>query len=221
MSESMAFIGGVAVAGLAALLLLKGAGGNAIQNFSASSPQAQAPVVAPPAIPPAAQYNTYVPQNPSSSPGNFVNEQLRSDMDRMKLQIESMQRENDRLKSSNDQLQTQINHQYQTQLKAFNPHNLQNAPQQAALAPAADNDWWSSGVLWGAVGGMALTIGGGVVVAGVSALFSQKPRASRTVQVIHPYSSPNPTLTPVRRAEFLPPRQEQRRTEVPEYEDMY
>lgn len=219
MSESMAFIGGVAVAGLAALLLLKGAGGNPMQNFP-GSPQAQAPVVAPPVIPPAAQYN-YVPQNPSSSPGNFANEQLRSDMDRIKLQMESMQRENDRLKNSNEQLQTQINQQYQTQLKAFNPHNLQNTPQQAVLPPAVNNDWWSSGVLWGAVGGMALTIGGGVVVAGISALFSQKPRASRTVQVIHPYNSPNPTLTPVRRAEFLPPRQEQRRTEVPEYDDMY
>ncbi len=219
MSESMAFIGGVAVAGLAALLLLKGAGGNMSQGFSASSQTPQQPVVAPPVVPPATQYS-YLPQNPPSSPGNFANEQLRSDMDRIKLQMENMQRENDRLRNRNEQLQTQINHNYQAQL--LSPQKIQNTPQQAvALPPAVENHWWSSGILWGAVGGMALTVGGGVVVAGVSALFSQKPRSNRTVQVIHPYSSPNPTLTPIRRAEFLPPRTEQRRTEVPEYEDMY
>lgn len=218
MSESMAFIGGVAVAGLAALLLLKGAGANPAQNFSVS-PQAQQPVVAPPAIPPAAQYS-YAPQNPPTSPASLASDQLRSDMDRMKLQMENMQRENDRLKNQNEQLQTQMHSSYQAQIKALNPQTLQNTPQQAVVPPAADNDWWSSGVLWGAVGGMALTVGGGVVVAGVSALFSQKPRSTRTVQVIHPYNS-NPTLAPVRRAEFLPPRAEQRRTEIPEYEDTY
>lgn len=220
MSESMAFIGGVAVAGLAALLLLKGAGGNLAQNFSAASPQAQQPVVAPPVVPAAPQY-PYPPQNPSSSPGHFVNEQLRTDMDRIKLQMDNMQRENDQLKNRNEQLQTQINHQYQAQLKVLSPQNIQNTPQQAMLPPAVDNHWLSSGILWGAVGGMALTVGGGVVVAGVSALFSQKPRSSRTVQVIHPYNSSNPSLAPIRRAEFLPPRPESRRTEVPEYEDMY
>lgn len=220
MSESMAFIGGVAVAGLAALLLLKGAGGNAAQNFSISSQQPQQPVVAPPAIPPANQYS-YAPQNPPSSPGNLVNEQLRSDMDRVKLQMENMQRENDRLRNRNEQLQTQISQQYQAQLQVLNPQTIQHTPQQVASPLAVENQWWSSGILWGAVGGMALTVGGGVVVAGVSALFSQKPRSARTVQVIHPYNSPNPTLTPVRRAEFLPPRPEQRRAEATEYEDIY
>ena len=219
MSESMAFIGGVAVAGLAALLLLKGAGGNPVQNFSSASPQAQQPVVAPPAIPPAMQYS-YPPQYPPSSSGSFANEQMRSDMERMKLQMENMQREKDQLRNRNEQLQTQIHSNYQAQLKNLNPQNIQNTPQQAVLPPATENPWWSSGILW-AVGGMALTVGGGVVVAGVSALFSQKPRSTRTVQVIHPYNSPNPTLAPVRRAEFLPPRPEQRRAEVPEYDDMY
>ena len=46
MSESMAFIGGVAVAGLAALLLLKGSGNSLPANYNA--PQVQSPVVAQP-----------------------------------------------------------------------------------------------------------------------------------------------------------------------------
>ncbi|MEO1561514.1 MAG: heterocyst differentiation related protein, partial [Cyanobacteria bacterium J06632_19] len=46
MSESMAFIGGVAVAGLAALLLLKGSGNSLTPNFN--TPQVQSPVVAQP-----------------------------------------------------------------------------------------------------------------------------------------------------------------------------
>ena len=129
MSESMAFIGGVAVAGLAALLLLKGAGGNPMQNFPVS-PQVQQPVVAPPVVPPAAQYS-YVPQQPPSSPTILASEQLRSDMERMKLQMDNMQRENDQLKNRNEQLQTQIHSNYQAQLQALNPQNLQNTPQQA------------------------------------------------------------------------------------------
>jgi hypothetical protein len=68
---------------------------------------------------------------------------------------------------------------------------------------------------------MALTVGGGIVVAGVSALFSQKQRPTRTVQVIHPYNGSGNTISPpVRRAEFLPPRSE-RRMEAPEYDDTY
>ena len=212
MSESMAFIGGVAVAGLAALLLLKGSGNSVQPNFNVT-PQVQAPVVAPPMM---TQPGTYpgLPAFPNQLPPNSDNKELRTQLERQKNQLDALQRENDQLKNQNQQFHSQINAFYQSQLNQQN----QNSAQQAALQ--SQEPWWSSGILW-AVGGMALTVGGGIVVAGVSALFSQKQRPTRTVQVIHPYNGSGNTISPtVRRAEFLPPRSE-RRVEAPEYDDTY
>ncbi len=213
MSESMAFIGGVAVAGLAALLLLKGSGNSVQPNFSVT-PQVQAPVVAPPMM---TQPGTYpgVPVYPNQLPPSSDTSELRTQLERQKNKLDFLQRENDQLKNQNQQFQSQIQTYYQSQLNA---QQNQNSLQQAALQ--SQEPWWSSRIFW-AVGGMALTVGGGIVVAGVSALFSQKQHPTRTVQVIHPYnSSGNRISTPVRRAEFLPPRSE-RRVETPEYDDTY
>ena len=215
MSESMAFIGGVAVAGLAALLLLKGSGNSLPANFNAPAP-VQAPVVAQPFM---AQPGAYpgVPAYPNQLPPNPNSMELRSQLERQKTQLDVLQRENDQLKNQNQQFQSQVQGYYQSQLSA--QQNQQTAQQAAALQQSQE-PWWSSRILW-AVGGMALTVGGGIVVAGVSALFSQKQRPTRTVQVIHPYNgSGNAISTPVRRAEFLPPRSE-RRMEAPEYDDTY
>lgn len=212
MSESMAFIGGVAVAGLAALLLLKGSG-NSVPNFS-GTPQVQAPIVAPPYM---AQPGTYpgLPVYPNQLPPGSDTLELRSQLERQKNQLDMLQRENDQLKNQTQQFQSQIQTYYQSQLNA---QQNQNSVQQPALQ--SQEAWWSSNILW-AVGGMALTVGGGIVVAGVSALFSPKHRPTRTVQVIHPYNGSGHTISPpVRRAEFLPPRSE-RRIETPEYDDTY
>ncbi len=214
MSESMAFIGGVAVAGLAALLLLKGSGNSLPANFNAT-PQVQPPVVAQPYM---AQPGTYpgVPAYPNQFPPSPDTSELRTQLERQKTQLDVLQRENDQLKNQNQQFQSQVQSYYhQSQLSA---QQNQSSTQQA-LAQSQE-PWWSSGILW-AVGGMALTVGGGIVVAGVSALFSQKQRPTRTVQVIHPYNGSSSTISPpVRRAEFLPPRSE-RRMEAPEYDDTY
>ncbi len=212
MSESMAFIGGVAVAGLAALLLLKGSGNSIPSNFV--TPQVQAP---PPHI--MTQPGTYpgVPAYPNQLPPAPETSELRTQLERQKNQLDFLQRENDQLKNQNQQFQSQIQTFYQSQLNAQQHQN--SAAQQAALQQSQES-WWSSPILW-AVGGMALTVGGGIVVAGVSALFSQKQRPTRTVQVIHPYNSLGQTISPtVRRAEFLPPRSE-RHMEAPEYDDTY
>lgn len=213
MSESMAFIGGVAVAGLAALLLLKGSGNSLPATFNA--PQVQSPVVAQPYM---AQPGAYpgVPTYPNQFPPNPDSIELRTQLERQKSQLDVLQRENDQLKNQNQQFQSQVQTYYQSQLSA---QQNQSSAQQAALQQPQE-PWWSSGILW-AVGGMALTVGGGIVVAGVSALFSQKQRPTRTVQVIHPYNGSSNTISPpVRRAEFLPPRSE-RRMEAPEYDDTY
>lgn len=214
MSESMAFIGGVAVAGLAALLLLKGTGNSAQPNFG-GTPQMQAPVVGQPMIQPQPIPYPGQPYANFQPPGS-QNPELQAQIERQKSQLEFLQRENDQLRNQSQQLQTDMQSYYKTQLSA---QQSNSTAQQEALGQS-QTTWWSSGIIW-AVGGMALTVGGGIVVAGVSALFVQKPRQSRTVQVIHPYNGSSQSLSPVRRAEFLPPRSETRRVEAPEYDDTY
>lgn len=218
MSESMAFIGGVAVAGLAALLLLKGANNPSPQGFNFTAPQIQSPVVTQPFANQPVPYGMGQPL-PNIAPTAVGGDQLRVDNERMKMQLEALQREGDRLKAENQQLQFQ--------LQAFNNQQQLNAiqnqnSQQAAAQLQQPQPWWSSGIVWG-VGGIALTVSGGIVAAGVSALFSQKSsRPVRTVQVIHPYNGANSSIAPTtRRTEFLPPRNQVRRIESPEYDDTY
>lgn len=214
MSESMAFIGGVAVAGLAALVLLKGAGGSSLQpNYTVTS-QLPTTVVAPPAMmPPTATY----PGQPYPNPAPLSpNTEDRVQMERIRLENEGLKNENNNLKTQVQQLQSQLQQVYNYQVQ-LNQQQNQNAAQ---LQHQSENRWWSSPIIW-LVGGVTLTVGGGVVVAGVLALFSPKDRPTRTVQVIHPYNGPTPPLAPVRRTEFLPPRTEVRRVEAPEYDDTY
>ncbi len=216
MSESMAFIGGVAVAGLAALVLLKGT--NVQPNF-AVAPQMSNPVVAP--MPPQVQYpgGYYAQPQPiyPNQPLTPPNSDQRLEMEKLNMQMESIKKDNEQLKLLNQQLQGQVqnfNTQQQWQL-------AQQNNQQKVTPFQPQNPWWSSPMLW-AVGGATLTIGGGVVVAGVLALFSPRQRPTRTVQVIHPYQGPTPPLVPVRRAEFLPAsRPEARRVETAEYDEMH
>ncbi len=217
MSESMAFVGGVAIAGLAALLLLKGATGNTpVQpNFTVSPPM-QSPVVTP-MVPQVGTY-PYLQQNPNVPlPVDPNTSQKLAELEKLKVISERLQQENNQLKVQNQQMQFQLQQQ-QLQLTAQNKN--QPVPTSTELN-STDNPLFSSPIIW-AVGGMSLAIGGGVVVAGVLALFSPKERTTRTVQVLHPYHNPNQPLTPVRRAEFLPPRKEVRRVQqTHEYDDMH
>ncbi|MEH2123032.1 heterocyst differentiation related protein [Nostoc sp.] len=221
MSESMAFIGGVAVAGLAALVLLKGTNTPLQPNF-AVAPQMPG-VVAPPGMQP--QMYPYGPYGQPMYPnqvqpptGTSTDQRLEMEKLNTQMQMERLKNDNEQLKLQNQQLQGQVqnfNTQQQWQLAQQN-----NQPKTAATFQP-QNAWWSSPVLW-AVGGATLTIGGGVVVAGVLALFSPRQRPARTVQVIHPYQGNTPPLVPVRRAEFLPAsRMEARRVEAQEYDEMH
>ncbi|BDI18438.1 hypothetical protein ANSO36C_42400 [Nostoc cf. commune SO-36] len=219
MSESMAFIGGVAVAGLAALVLLKGTNTPLQPNF-AVAPQMPGAVVAPGIQPQMYPYNPYgQPMYPSQPPTAPSTDQ-RLEMEKLntQMQLERLKNDNEQLKLQNQQLQGQVqnfNTQQQWQLAQ------QNNQQKTAAFQPQNPSWWSSPMLW-AVGGATLTIGGGVVVAGVLALFSPRQRPARTVQVIHPYQGNTPPLVPVRRAEFLPAsRMEARRVEAPEYDEMH
>lgn len=215
MSEGMAFIGGVAVAGLAALLLLKGTGSALQPNYL--TPQMPS-VVAPQSVVQPGSYSPYgqVPY-PNAPVPNVPSTEERVAVERVKMENENLKKENDQLKTQIQQIQFQIQN-YNNQLQMNAQHNQVLTQAQP---PDAQTPWWSSPIVW-AVGGMTLTIGGGVVVAGVLALFSPKQRPTRTVQVIHPYNGTTPPLSPVRRAEFLPSRRsEPKRVEAPEYDDIY
>ena len=215
MSESMAFIGGVAVAGLAALLMLKGTNTTLQPNFGVAS-QMPATVVAPQVMPPQYQppYGQQAYNNPQPTAPNPVQN---VELERLKMDFERLKNDNEQLRAQNQQLQFQFqnwNNAQQMQLAQ------QNTQRVAAAALPAQGNWWSSPIVW-AVGGATLTVGGGIVVAGVLSLFGERPRSARTVQVIHPYPSTTQPLVPVRRAEFLPPGgMETRRVEAHEYDEM-
>ncbi|MBE9051655.1 heterocyst differentiation related protein [Nostocales cyanobacterium LEGE 11386] len=218
MSESMAFIGGVAVAGLAALVLLRGADTPMQSNFAIPSPQMPAnvaPQMMPPQMYPPYGVNPYYP-NPNQPPVQSNPEQ-RVEMERLNMQLERLKSDNEQLRAQNQQLQFQFQNWNNQQMQFAQ----QNSQKVAAEVFKPQEPWWSSPIVW-AVGGATLTIGGGVVVAGVLALFSPRQRPARTVQVIHPYHGSTPPLAPVRRAEFLPSsRVEARRVEAPEYDEMH
>ncbi|TAE58919.1 MAG: heterocyst differentiation related protein [Nostocales cyanobacterium] len=216
MSESMAFIGGVAVAGLAALLLLKGTNTPIQQPNFALSPQMPGTVVAPQVMQPSMQYPPNYGQPAYSNPQPIApnNDQALQ----IQKQLDELKADNQQLRLQNQQLQGQIQN-INTQ-KQWELAQAQNQPKLAA-APTEEKTWLDSPILW-AVGGATLTIGGGVVVAGVLSLFSSKQRPTRTVQVIHPYHGPTPPLANVRRAEFLPStRSEARRVETAEYDELH
>jgi hypothetical protein len=219
MSESMAFVGGVTVAGLAALLLFKGAGTPMQPNMALPQqiPFMQSQPVMPQQYP--GQQQQFVGQAPVNP-----NDPLRAENEKLKTDLTNLQKENEQLKYQYQQLQFQfqgyVNQvQQQASANAAAAQSPQAQPQpQLPQAQSTTSPWWSSGIVWG-VGGIVLTIGGGIVVAGVLSLFSNKERPNRTVQVIHPYPNQTPPLAPVRRAEFLPPRVEVRRAQPAEYED--
>lgn len=215
MSESMAFIGGVAVAGLAALVLLRGADAPLRNNFALSSPQM--PTVAPQIVPPV--YPPYVtnPYYPSpNQPPAAANQEQRQEMEKLNMQLERLKSDNEQLRSQNQQLQLQFQN-WNNQQMQLAERNTQQLGSEVFKSP---DPWWQSPIIW-AVGGATLTIGGGIVVAGVLALFSPRQRPSRTVQVIHPYHGSTPPLNTVRRAELLPSRRlEPQRMAAQEYDEM-
>jgi hypothetical protein len=213
MSESMAFIGGVAVAGLAALVLLKGTNTPLQPNF-AVAPQIPT-VMAPQVMQPPAQYPPYGQQPyPNTQPPTAPNPELRAEVDQLKAELNRLKTDNEQLRGANQRL---FDNQNAQQLLLAQ----QNSQKVASEVLQPQNAWWSSPIVW-AVGGATLTVGGGIVVAGVLALFAPRNRPTRTVQVIHPYQGSTTPLVPVRRAEFLPPsRGEARRVEAPEYDEMH
>ncbi|MBD2100768.1 hypothetical protein [Leptolyngbya sp. FACHB-261] len=235
MSDSMAFLAGTAFAGIAALVFLKGG----VSLGEATLPVAralQAPVEQP-SLTTSLLTQTAGSQDLSAL-GDNLERQVKNQLEQQQTDIERVlqrqQTETERLKDLLDQQRTETDRlklQIRDQQLALDTLTSQARaealagqvrPQQQTLSlPATataeqSNNPVIPGVLW-ALGGMALTVTGGVVLAGVfSSLTQQQPRPARTMQVIHSINTPPaPTsLPPRRRTEVLPPRLDARSRDI-------
>lgn len=217
MSDGMAFLTGAAFAGVAVLFMIKG--GPNIGAANIPSPQSL----------PFSQTNPYMVPTPLptaalASPGltAYGTEQQRLDADRLKVVLDQQRNETEQLKA---QLQNQqlIIEKLSTQNDPNNPNNSLFArnkqPVQAVAAQQQDNPLLS-GMVW-ALGGMAITVSGGVVVVGALSMLSRQQRSGRTTYVVQQppnYTALPATLHPRRRTEVMPPQLDERRVDYVEYD---
>jgi hypothetical protein len=221
MSDGMAFLTGAAFAGVAVLFMIKG--GTNIGAANIPSP-AQLPIA--PTIAPNNPYmTTPTMPNPTVSPGAamYNNDQQRLDAERFRAMFEQQRMETEQLKAQLQNQQKIIDH-LSTKNDPNNSPFIRSAPTTpAAAAPVAqqqDNPMLS-GLVW-ALGGMAITISGGVVVVGALSVLSKQQRSGgRTTYVVQqPYNALPPTVHTRRRtAEVIPPPHlDERRVDYVEYD---
>lgn len=217
MSDGMAFLTGAAFAGVAVLFMIKGG-----PNIGAAN------IPSPQSLPFSQQPNPYMMPTPLptaalASPGlpAYGTDQQRVDADRLKIMLDQQRNETEQLKA---QLQNQqlIIEKLTTQNDPNNPNNSLFArnkqPVQAVAAQQQDNPLLS-GMVW-ALGGMAITVSGGVVVVGALSMLSRQQRSGRTTYVVQQpnYTALPATLHPRRRAEVMPPQLDERRVDYVEYD---
>jgi hypothetical protein len=224
-SDTTSFLGGAALAGLAALIVLRGG-----VNFGSATPGQSSPLLPMPpmAIPGMSTgMGTTMPTTGTGlilpTPGPVIATAPTSNGE--KTYEDAKQRiELDQIKSQLEQQQSQIRSQQalidaltaQNRTAGLNPVNavvpamvpqMQNSPMQnghdASLV---------SGLPW-ALGGVLLTFGGGIAVVGMFSMLSrQNGRPNRTVEYIH---DDYPAYLPQRRrVQSLPPRRTVRRVDL-------
>ena len=218
MSDTTSFLGGAALAGLAALVVMRG--GLTIGSPSMPSQQSfQLPQLSlgqGNINPVTGQVMPVVPSPMAAVPGRSPYEDAKLD-----VKVES-------LKAQIEQLQLQVRSQ-QTVMDTMTAQVRTGAlaPQQAAVPQptfpinspseqAATS--MLSGLPW-ALGGMMLTFGGGIALVGMFVLLSRQNRSGRTIEVIHDdYPAYLPTAQPAsrRRVQVIPPRRAIKRVEVEE-----
>lgn len=217
MSDGMAFLTGAAFAGVAVLFMLKGGTNIGATNVPSSQPL------------PFSQTNPYginPTANPTAtlaSPGlpGYNTDQQKLEADRLKVMLEQQRTETEQLKA---QLQNQqmLIEKLSVQNDPNNQNNslfTRNKPPQAVVPQQQDNPMLS-GLVW-ALGGMAVTISGGVVVVGALSVLSRQQRSGRTTYVVQQpssYAALPPTLHPRRRTEVMPPQLDERRIDYVEYD---
>ncbi len=213
MSDGMAFLTGAAFAGVAVLFLMRGGPNLGATNLPSTPPLPLTQTNTNP-------YNPYGMASPSLTPASpgaalYATEQQRIEAERQKMLFEQQRNEIEQLKA---QLQQQ-----QLLLSQLNTPNDPNAKPTwskplSTVAPQPQENPMLQGIVW-ALGGMAITISGGVVVVGALAVLSRQQRPPRTTYVVQqPYTALPPTPYPRRRTEVIPPQLEERRVDYVEYD---
>lgn len=213
MSDGMAFLTGAAFAGVAVLFLMRGGAG---ANLGVTAPPvtqfpstSQVPLTTP-------FMNGTQPQAmPTVSPGSAL---YSPDQQRLVMQLEQQRTEIEQLRQ---QLQNQQSFmQKLTTQNETNANGLfaQTKPQSEQAQVGQQDNPMLSGLVW-ALGGMAVTISGGVVVIGALSVLSRQQRPPRTTYVVqHPYSAALPPTIQTRRREYMPPPVMERQVEHIDYD---
>jgi hypothetical protein len=217
MSDGMAFLTGAAFAGVAVLFMIKG--GTNIGSANIPSPQLPLTQTNPYMVSP-----TPLPTAALASPGMpaYGTDQQRLEADRLKAMFDQQRTETEQLKA---QLQNQqlIIEKLSSQNDPNNPNNslfARNKPPVQPVASTQQDNPMLSGMVW-ALGGMAITISGGVVVVGALSVLSRQQRSGRTTYVVQQppaYTALPATLHPRRRAEVMPSQLDERRVDYVEYD---
>jgi hypothetical protein len=207
MSDTTSFLGGAALAGLAAVILLKG-------GVSANSPLGTVPMPTLQPLPtaPMPPYGSMPPSIVTPSPTTYDLEKQRLETDQLKAIVEQQRVQTEQLKAqvqSQQALIETLNKNSLTPLPPKNPHGQPNL-----LEPSNP---MVTGVLW-ALGGMVLAFGGGIALVGVFVLLARQQRPSRTIEVVHDdYSNYIPPINR-RRSQMLPPRRVIKRVDAQDFE---
>jgi len=211
MSDGMAFLTGAAFAGVAVLFLMKGG-----TNIGATAPPiAQLPPVSPTPFTTPFINGTQPQPLPTVSPGSAL---YNTDQQRLLMQLDQQRTEIEQLRQ---QLQTQ-----QSLIQKLTGPNEANAnglfaqakPQSGVTQAGQQDNPMLSGLVW-ALGGMAVTISGGVVVIGALSVLSRQQRPPRTTYVVqHPYTALPPSIQTRRRTEYMPPPVIERQVEHVDYD---
>ncbi len=218
MSDTTSFLGGAALAGLAALVVMRG--GLTIGSPSMPSQQSfQLPQLSlgQGTINPATGQMTL--PTPAAVAGRSPYEDAKLDVkvESLKAQIEQLQLQVRSQQTVMDTMSTQM----RTGALATQAQQPSMVPQPATL-PVSPSDQAATSMLSGlpwALGGMMLTFGGGIALVGMFVLLSRQNRSGRTIEVIHDdYPAYLPTVQAAsrRRVQVIPPRRAIKRVEVEE-----
>lgn len=214
MSDTTSFLGGAALAGLAAMIVLRGGinfGAPTVANPNGSL------LPMPPTLPPtgnsAQNFSSTNSPLPVPTPAianadrTYEEAKIRLEMDQLKSKIEQQESQIRSQQSLIDNLTLQS--------KANNLATPAPVPQMVPQQQQRHDGSIASGLPW-ALGGVLLTFGGGIALVGMMSMFAKQNRPVRTVEYVHDdYPA---YLSSRRRAAVLPPRRTLRRVDLEDVE---
>jgi hypothetical protein len=218
MSDGMAFLTGAAFAGVAVLFMIKG-GDNIVAN--GLTPARQLPIAQ---ANPSNPYDPYMATPPMATPTSpssslYDVERQRLDAERLRAMLEQQRTETEQLKAQLQNQQMLIEKlTTQTDPTARPAWSRPTTSAATPVQPQQQENSMVSGIVW-ALGGMAITISGGIVVVGALAVLARQQRPGRTTYVVQqPYNALPHTLQTRRRSEVMPAQIEDRRVDYVEYD---